>query len=90
MQLAEAMAADSAIRHGDDPGDLGIAGEARDRCPAVDRLDTRLDGVVAEEENGLYLHLLDSFRTWLLIVRVVNHSIVTVLIGCYRIARQLY
>ena len=53
MQLAEAMAADSAIRHGDDPGDLGIAGEARDRCPAVDRLDTRLDGVVAEEEDGL-------------------------------------
>ena len=53
MQLAEAMAADSAIRHGDDPGDLGIAGEARDRCPAVDRLDTRLDGVVAEEEYGL-------------------------------------
>ena len=47
------MASDSAVRHSDDPGDLGIASEARDRYPTIDRLDTRLDGVVAEEEDGL-------------------------------------
>ena len=52
MQLTEAIVAHSAVRHSDDPGDLGVAGEARGRQLAIDRLDTRLDGVVAEEEDG--------------------------------------